>query len=193
MYTAGGTGFGALCTRCPSGTTDADTAQEGRAGPCQTCAVGQYAAAAVPLCTNCTVGSTDDDGQSSTACIECLAGYYAETSHSAACIACAAGRFGPTDGGSSATVCEMCGVGQYSGTGSNACICVFCSAGTADADSDASTPSMQPVSYRHVRTRDATSASRVRWTATLALRHHVQRAQRVSTYWQARTALDIST
>eukprot|EP01046_Picozoa_sp_COSAG06_P026933 COSAG06_NODE_2347_length_7032_cov_6.408193_2_plen_2258_part_01 len=148
-YSAGGTG--ALCTQCGPGSTDDDddtstpcntcvagfAAAAGHFGPCEACLVGQYAPAAAPVCTNCTAGSTDNDHDPTTACTQCLAGYYAEAGHSGDCIGCPSGRFAPTAGGTALSVCEMCQSGQYSSSGSSSC--AFCSSGRADEDLDAST------------------------------------------------------
>ena len=97
----------------------------------------QYTASSAAVCTNCTAGTTDHDAQADTVCTSCQPGFFAEAGHSGECASCPAGRFNPVSGGQSVDACDVCGAGSYAAAGSSSC--AFCSGGTADEDSDAST------------------------------------------------------
>jgi hypothetical protein len=73
------------------------------------------------LCIQCGQGSTDDDGDTSTPCATCVAGF-----------AAAAGHFGP---------CEACLAGRYASTA--AADCTNCTAGSTDNDYDPATTCIQ--------------------------------------------------
>ena len=127
-----------VCTQsCEPGTHDHDCFDT---TPCVPCAQGEFGpGGVVPVgaCVKCANGTVDHDLLGYTECTTCLRGTYSELGHFGNCTSCPAGRMGPFDGAQNLDGCEHCMLGQHSISGS--ITCTFCSAGSADHDSDPAT------------------------------------------------------
>jgi hypothetical protein len=125
-----GTDWAFDCQPCPAGTFDHDLDPFTE---CSGCAAGTYKEQGGEVCEPCDMYSIDDDLDAGTPCVLCPAGE--KRISSVGCEPCPAGEYmaSPLD-----PACSYCPAGSFSAGGETSC--APCPAGTADLDSDPSTP-----------------------------------------------------